>query len=140
MSEKLLTNMENFYLPHNEMLRLRQAGLLNLGLNNDLAASLANNGVGPKKTTAMLAYHFWTWVAFIVFVYSVYLSFTDKWWYFIIGAGILHLIHKANKKGNVENYLDAAMIDKDFYDQILAMNGWMYRIKESELENLKKPL
>lgn len=140
MTEKLFTNIEKFYLPHNEMLRLRKAGLLNLGLNNQLATSLANNKIGPKKTTALLAYHFWTWVAFLVFIYSIYLSFTDRWWYFIIGTGLLHLIHTSNKKGNVENYLDAAMIDKDFYDQILGMNGWMYKIKESELENLKNYL
>ena len=140
MTEKLLTNMEKFYLPHSEMLRLRQAGLLNLGLSNQLATSLANNRIGPKKTTAIIAYHFWTWVAFLVFVYSIYLSFTDKWWYFIVGAGLLQVIHTANKQGNVENYLEAAMIDKDFYDQILSMNGWMYKIKESELENLKNYL
>ena len=43
-----------------------------------------------------------------------------------------------NKKGNADNYLDAAMIDKEFYERVQALNGWVYELEEEAFrEKLK---
>jgi uncharacterized protein with von Willebrand factor type A (vWA) domain len=43
----------------------------------------------------------------------------------------MRLVWNANKKANAENYLDAAMIDKEFYEKVMELDGWMYQINES---------
>jgi len=122
------------------MLQLRNAGLLNLGINNDLAIQIASTrGVAPRKTTASAAFHFWSWVAIGVFVLSIYLSFTKAWWWFILGFIGMSLIWKANKKGNSENLLDAAMIEGEFYERVRTFGGWLYQIEDGEAEKFKTP-
>ncbi len=50
----------------------------------------------------------------------------------------MRTIWSSNKKGNAENFLDAAMIDKEFYDRVLALDGWMYQFKEDDFPKLVK--
>jgi hypothetical protein len=119
-------------LSHSQMVELRNSGKLNLGINNDVAAEIANTaGMGPTKTTSNAAFHFWSWVAIGSFGYSIYLSFTDSWWWFIVGLIAMSVIWKANKKGNSENVLDAAMIDEDFYNRVKDLGGWLYEMEEN---------
>lgn len=126
-------------IEHAKMIELRKAGLLNLGIDNTLAARIAGaKGLGPKTTTASAAFHFWSWVAMGLFIYSIYLSFTDSWWWFIPGFVVMSVIWKANKKGNSENLLDAAMIDLEFYERVRSMSGWLYELEDSEAEKLKR--
>lgn len=49
-------------LPHDEMVTLRHADKLQLGIKNDLAAKLSVEGIKPTKTTAHAAYTFWNLV------------------------------------------------------------------------------
>ena len=120
------------------MSELSKAGLLNLGIDNILAARIASvRGLEPKTTTASAAFHFWSWVAMGLFIYSIYLSFTQSWWWFIPGFVVMNAIWKTNKKGNSENLLDAAMIDREFYERVRSMSGWLYELDGSEAERVK---
>jgi hypothetical protein len=132
MTMKTFKNQDGYKLTHAEVFMLRDSGRLNLGVNEILVQRLTEKGLGPK-TTARAAYKFWTFVAGAVFIYSIYLSFTKHWWYFIVGFLLLGLIQGSNNKGNVTNYLDAAIVDKEFYDNVLLVDGWMYQIDETEV-------
>ena len=136
MERCVITNRQGYRIPHENMVLMRQSGILSLGVDNNLAAGLVNNSLGPKSTTASAAFHFWNWVGLFLFVGSVYWSFTKDWWWFIIGGIAYSAIWKSNKKGNAENFLDAAMTDKDFYDRVMAMGGWMYEISAADLKTL----
>ena len=71
-------------IPHAAMLKLRQAGKLNLGMINDVAMKIADNpDLAPKAKSSGIAMHFWSWVAVGQFLYSIYWSFTGLWWIFI---------------------------------------------------------
>lgn len=133
MDKGILTNRQGFRIPHADMVNLKRQGMLNLGVENDLATKIAGmTNLGPKKTTAVIAFHFWNWVGFIVLLGSIYWSFTKNWWWFIGGFIIWRALWSANKTANAENFLDAAMVDKDFYDRVLEMNGWMYQVKKTD--------
>jgi hypothetical protein len=67
------------------------------------------------------------------------LSFESNWWWFLFGIVGTIFIYKANKKGNSENYLDAAMVDEDFYERIRDINGWSYQIEELNNDTTHKP-
>jgi len=113
------------------MVELRNDGKLNLGINDEISEKVAlKKGLGPTKTTANIAFHFWNWIAVGGFLYTVYLSFTSSWWWFLIGFSWGGIVFRANKKGNSNNYLDAAMIDEEFYERIRILNGWLYQIEE----------
>jgi hypothetical protein len=121
-----------------DLVKLRGENNLNLGIVNEVATTLANTpGMGPKKTSANIAFHFWNWVGFIGLGYTIYLSFVSDWWWFIIGFIGLSIIWKANKKGNAQNYLDAAFIDKAFYERVCKIKGWFYEIDESIVDNYR---
>jgi hypothetical protein len=130
--------MKTFYcsdidLTHAQMLELRNAGSLNLGINDTLSANiLIEKGIAPTSTTASAAFTFYNWIAVGIFIYSIYLSFTSNWWWFILGFLAKRVVWGANKKGGSENLLDAAMIDSEFYDRVKELGGWMYQMEESD--------
>ncbi len=135
--KKVLSNRQGIKIPHADMVRLRNAGIINLGIENDLSAKIATiKNLGPRKTSAVAAFHFWNWVALGVLGVSIYWSFTKDWWWFIPGLILLAIISSANRKGNAENFLDAAMVDVDFYERILRLDGWLYQIEEENEEKL----
>lgn len=136
---KCLVTCKEVSIGHSQMLHLKNAGLLNLGINNSLAVEIANaRGAGPGKSTASAAFHFWNWIAVGIFVYSIYISFTQAWWWFIIGFIAMNVIYKANKKGTSENLLDAALIDGEFYERVRTINGWLYQLDDSEAGKYKR--
>ncbi|MCP4319548.1 MAG: hypothetical protein GY789_27080 [Hyphomicrobiales bacterium] len=123
---------------YEQLVQLHQAGDLELGIEDGVAIQVSNNpDLKPKKTTASAAFHFWNWVGFGIFGYSIYLSITSNWWWFIPGLFLLSMIWKANKKSNSENILDAALHDADFYEKIRSLGGWIYQIEKSEAEKYR---
>jgi hypothetical protein len=139
MTRKILSNKDGLKIPHVDMVLLRQKGVINLGIENELSTTIAGvTNIGPKKSTAVMAFHFWNWIATGIFFGSIYWSFTKSWWWFILGYILMQAIWSANKKGNAENFLDSAMQDKEFYDRILSIDGWMYQFKNDDFELLKK--
>jgi hypothetical protein len=127
------------HLPHEHMVTLSQQGILQLGINNANAVDISSNkNLKPTKTTASAAFLLWSWVGFGILGYSIYLSFTDAWWYFIPGVVIWQIIWRANKKGNAQNLIDAALIDENFYTKISNLNGWIYQCTEEKIPHIKQ--
>lgn len=127
------------HISHEHMITLSQQGILQLGINNANAVDISSNkNLKPKKTTASAAFLLWSWIGFGILGYSIYLSVTDAWWYFIPGVVIWQIIWKANKKGNAQNLIDAALIDKDFYTKISNLNGWIYQCTEENIPLVKQ--
>ena len=90
-------------LPHADMVALRNAGQLNLGIDNELAAQISSHAIRPTKTTASAAFIFWNFIGFVVLGVSIYWSFTSNWWWFIVGLVAAFAVWGANRKGNSTN-------------------------------------
>ena len=134
MAEKMYT-CNDINLTHSQMLELKNAGFLQLGIDDNLSAQILNaKGIAPTTTSASAAFHFYNLLAVGTFGYSIYLSFASNWWWFILGFLVMRIIWSANKKGGSENVLDAALDDSRFYDRVRQLNGWVYKIEESEAE------
>ena len=51
-------------IPHEDMLAMRNAGKLNLGMNDDIAIKVADDTrYAPKSIKTNLAMHFWSLIA-----------------------------------------------------------------------------
>ena len=125
-------------IPYEQMIELRKSGKLNLGIDNAIALKISDNANFKKTKTIGIAMHFWSWIAVGCLGYSVYLSFTSFWWAFIPGIIIMSVIWSANKKGNSENLLDEAQRNKEFYEEVKSLDGWMYEIDEDTFNQFKK--
>lgn len=125
-------------LSHDEMLRLRQTGTLILGIYIKLAEQISQSDI-PRKAREATANRSWSWLIFLGFLSTVYFSFTSYlWWYlFIVGCVGLGTLVPAWKQTNSERVLDAALGDKEFYDQIKSLNGWRYVMEEREADNYR---
>jgi hypothetical protein len=73
-------------------------------------------------------------VALLGLLYSIYLSFTSHWWWFLIGLIAAVVVNRANRSANQSNLLDAAMIDANFYERVAQLGGWLYRMNEEDAE------
>lgn len=135
---KKIFSCEELSLSHEQMLELKQAGLLQLGIDDTHSAQISvTKGVTPTKTTASAAFHFWNLVAFGALGYTIYLSFTSDWWWFLIGLVVVNVIWQASKKGNSQNLLDTAMMDEAFYERVRELGGWFYQMDEAEAEKYR---
>ncbi|WP_133489764.1 hypothetical protein [Aliiroseovarius marinus] len=117
-------------IDHANLLVLREQGKLQLGMNNEMAMKLVAAGHGPKKGGVNAATNFFTWLALGVFVVSIYYSFTDRWWWFILGFFVMRLIWNAVKSSTPDNLLDAAMYDSEFYEKLRTAGIWLYQMDE----------
>ena len=123
-------------LSHEEMLRLRQAGILILGIYSKLAEQISQNYI-PRQTMEATADRPWSWVIFLGLLSILYFSFTSYLWWFIFIVGCVALGTLLPPQSNSENVLDAAIIDKEFYDQIKSLNGWRYVMEEKEADKYR---
>jgi hypothetical protein len=122
-------------ISHGELVNLRSAGKVSLGIDDYVAQRIAADpSLKPAKTTAAAAFHFWNWVVILGLLYTVYLSFTAQWWWFIVGLVSAGIVRSANRHANQENMLDAAMIDRDFYERTAELRGWLYRMEPHDAE------
>lgn len=115
-------------IPYDELRDLRKRGKINLGIGSQDALALLLHSRGPTKTPVHLAAHLFTWLAIAVFVASVYSSFTVAWWLFIPGFVSMRVIWRATKKALPDNYLFAAMVDKEFYETGCLLGVWQYQM------------
>ena len=135
--EKSVYSCKEVSIPYADLVSLRQEGKLNLGIENAAAIQISSTpGWGPK-TASSAAYHFWNWVAVAGFGYTVYLSFTSHWWWFIVGFLGAGFLFNTNKKANAENVLDSAFVDPEFYERIRSIDGWIYQIDEGSAARFK---
>jgi hypothetical protein len=135
---KKMFSCRDVNLPYPDMVALRNAGELNLGLDNEVAFQISAHALGPTKTTASAAFKFWNFIAMVVLGVGIYWSFSSNWWWFILGFVATYAIWETNKKGNSTNLLDAAMIDPAFYERVRNIGGWLYQIEESRAAQYRK--
>lgn len=121
-------------ISHPDYVALRKAGRVNLGIDNETATKAIAGGAGPAKGSSSAAFHFYSWLAIGVFVASIYFSFTSAWWWFIPGLILMSLIWSANKSGNADNLLDAAMYDEEFYERFRSAGIWQYEMTEEDAQ------
>lgn len=132
--EILLTNDQGYLIPHADMVRLAEKGVLRLGINNSSALQLASMGLAPTKSPVLAAYKFWSFVSFTALLAAIYFAFTWDWWW-ALGSFVGSLvIASANKKGNAENYVAAASTDPQFYEMVLGLRGWRYMVSLTDAE------
>lgn len=124
-------------LPHAAMMALRNAGHLNLGIDDQVASNLSTAGVKSTKTTAWGAYTFWNFIGIVALGVGIWWAFTSAWWWGLVGLAAMIAIMRANQKGNASNLVDAGMVDAAFYERVRAAGGWLYQIEESEAEKLR---
>ncbi len=137
MALKLLTNKQGVKISYEKFVDLTSKNLINLGIQNDLATQLAgNSNIVPTKTTAVKAFHFWNWVAVLCFLVSIYYTFTAHWWSFIGGFFVMRFVWNANKKGNAANFVNAALEDKEFYEKVMEIDGWIYQFDEGHVDEI----
>ena len=125
-------------IPYEQMIELRKLGKLNLGINRSIALDVSENSNFKKTKTIGIALHFWSWIAVGCLGYSIYLSFSSFWWAFIPGIIIMLVIWSATKQGNSENLLVEGQRNKEFYEQLRSLDGWIYEIDEDTFHQFKK--
>lgn len=136
---RIITNAEGYRIPHHVIKTLYSQGKAHLGIDDVIAQRLVQAGKAyqPQDTTAA-ANSFWNFVIFILFVGSIYLSFTQAWYWFIIGFFVSYRFFKANQKGNSQNYVAAGIDDASFYNKLMSVNAWMYKVKPDVLKSLEQ--
>ncbi|WP_462423742.1 hypothetical protein [Cloacibacillus porcorum] len=133
-----ISNREGYYIPHDAFRALNTQGVVYLGIDNNVAEILIDSKnplFRPRDTTAA-AFSFWNIIAWGFLLMCVYFSFTEAWYYFLIGLGVFSVFHKANKKGNASNYVDNGVYDRAFYDNVMAIDGWLYKVKRPALAQI----
>ena len=141
MTKKLLTNEGGFHLSHANLVQLRNQNLIQLGIINEVAGLVSRDkSLSPTKTTASTAFKFWNFVAIAIFILGIYWGVTGSVWWVLVGIVVSGAIVNGNKSANAENLLDAAMVDKDFYEKILALNGWIYQFDDTNMNRIQEVL
>jgi hypothetical protein len=120
--------VDDVSLSHDDFVKLRREGKVHLGMRKDDAWALLLQTNGPRKMPVNLATHLASWLAVGVFLASIYFSFTHSWWWFILGFLGMRVIWKAAKSALPDSYLDAAFVDKDFYESGRAFGVWLYQM------------
>lgn len=139
MENKISISCSELKIPFHQLKELAVAGKVQLGIDNSVALQIASDkSLQPNNKTVTGALHLWNWVAVIVFIASIYLSFTSSWWWFIPGIFLSGVIANSNKKGNAENVLDEGLTDQIFYNKILSANGWVYQISKEDVQLIRE--
>ena len=130
---------KEIYVPYLSMIELRKEGKTSLGISDGNVQRIMVGLIDYESSISLAsikgANRLWLWVSVGLFVYSIYLSFTGNWWWFILGFALLGWITNANGRSNSENILDHVMIDPVFYESI--SNFLFYKMDDSDAEQFK---
>lgn len=125
-------NCNEVNISHKQLLNLRDNNQARLIIDNILAIDiLTKNHLRPGNT------YLYTFLILSIFAigvlgFSIYLSFSNSWWWFIPGILISFIIWNANRKSVSDNLVDEALRDESFYDKIKKIKGWMYQIDPND--------
>jgi hypothetical protein len=125
---------------YDELVDLHNRGKLNLGMNRMVASKLSATGFATTSSEirgVRASYHFFTWAPIAGFLWTIYLSFTSSWWWFIIGLLVMLFVQKVNLESNAQNVCDAACRDPALYNELRNYGVLSYQIDENEAERLK---
>ncbi len=48
----------------------------------------------------------------------------------------MRFVWNANKKGNAANFVNAALEDKEFYEKVMEIDGWIYQFDEGHVDEI----
>ena len=120
-------------LPHADMLALRKAGDLTLGIGHEDALKISQTpALKPAGISFARSANLRNWIAVAVFAVSLYLTYIAEWWNVLFGLATMLLLGKNTKKLNIEKILAAAEIDPAFYEAVRETGAWLYRIDEAK--------
>ena len=125
-------NCNEVNISHKQLLKLRDNNQARLIIDNILAIDiLTKNHLRPGNT------YLYTFLILSIFAigvlgFSIYLTFSNSWWWFIPGILISFIIWNANRKSVSDNLVDEALRDESFYDKIKNIKGWMYQIDPND--------
>ena len=134
----------DYYIPYEQMVSLREKGQLNFGIdrltgqhmtNNPNILQLADDPALLKATWK--AHNFWTYVMVGGFIFSIYLSFANAWWWFLIGLVSLPFLNSMIVKSNEENLLNVMIEDKGLYEAMCKGKRLNYLVDEGIIDSLK---
>ena len=135
----------DYYIPYEQMVSLREKGQLNFGIdrltgqhltNNHAVLQLADDPALLKATWR--AHNFWTWTMLGGFAFTVYLSFTSAWWFFIIGFVAMGVFNPILVRSNEENLLEVMIKDKSLYEAMHTGKRLNFLVDESVISSLQK--
>ena len=135
----------DYYIPYEQMISLREKEQLNFGIdrltgqhmtNNPNILQLADDPALLKATWR--AHNFWTYAMLGGFGFSVYLSFTSAWWFFIIGFVAMAVFNPMLVKSNEENLLEVMIKDKSLYEAMHSGKRLNFLVDESVVSSLQK--
>jgi hypothetical protein len=136
---KKIYKTSDVIIDYAEFISLQSGGKVKLGMSTDDANTVTTNldMFTDRRTTISSAYGCWNFVGIAWLGYSVYLSFTQEWWWFFWGFVGQYILWSANRKGNVSNLLDLATKDEDFYETVRQHGMWLYQMEDHEAEQYR---
>ena len=133
----------DYNIPVETVKDLHQKGQLQLGINSSFSKQLLNNKSalqlaedGKALQRVSSAFNLWFYVSLAILLYSIYASFTQVWWAFILGIIAYSFISKINGKSMDENYLEVCLNDKKFYDNMNAAKKFDFLVEEDIVATL----
>ena len=126
-------------ISYEELIKLHKAKKIALTLDIILAFDiLANRNYRPGGNTYLYIFFIIICLTIGVFAFSIYLSFTSAWWYFIPGLLITWIMWNANRRSVADNLTGEAFKDKNYYEKIRKIKGWVYRMDEADAKRYLK--
>ena len=125
-------NCNEVNISHKQLLNLRDNNQARLIIDNILAIDILTKKHLRPGNTYLYTFLILSIFAIGVLGFSIYLSFSNSWWWFIPGILISFIIWNANRKSVSDNLVDEALRDESFYDKIKKIKGWMYQIDPND--------
>ena len=117
-------------IPYEEVISLRQKGVLNLGIDPLLATKIMiESGKYLGKLKTIILFNLMSWIIWIGFGFTIYMAFTREWWWILIGLVGSSITWNLIKRNNAFVIIDLGMKNVEFYNAVLDIEGWMYEIK-----------
>jgi len=115
-----------------QLLKLKEDNKISLTIDNVLAIDILTKRALRPGNTYLYTFVVFSFCAIGALIYSIYLSFTNSWWWFIPGFFISFSIWEGNRKSVAKNLIEEALRDESFYDRIKKIQGWAYRMEEND--------
>jgi hypothetical protein len=135
---------QDYYIPYEQMIAIREKGQLNFGIdrltgqhltNNQAVLQLADDPVLLKATWK--AHNFWTYLMLGAFCFTIYLSLTGIWWFFIVGFLGMGVLNPILVKSHEESLLDVLVKDRSLYEAMVKAKRLNFLVEESILQDIK---
>tara|TARA_A200000113_G_C8570255_1_gene259039 strand:- start:8 stop:394 length:387 start_codon:yes stop_codon:yes gene_type:complete len=127
------------------MKTFNERGQLQLGIDGETAKQMTNNTnilqfANDKKylKSVWAAHNFWFYIALGAFGFTIYLSFTNAWWWFLIGFIGFVVLRGILTKSNEQNLLNALLNDRGLYDAMNSAKRLSFQIDESLVDKLTR--